>query len=429
MSAQKPKISLITTFWGAWHTNAFLEYCLPSLLSVYNVPTLTKTCTVRMIIMTNEGNVERVKSARYFKEISAFIPIHIYPWPDSEMASFHSENGGEEAFSDDTFSGARLRIQFLMKCQNRILKLGFEDGFGIAYIHPDCLYANPIFEYVGKQARDGVDLIYSPAFRVVYENFKDTSFGANFTPSLTRFDPLVQATFDSMHKYHQHQFWDAKIFSRYPSCVFWKVRDDLVICREFHEKVPLYVCNEFSDIEIKAGLDADFDAVIFNRSIEQRGNSKSIKYLDDSRNGFICSFARKNYKLLDHWVFHGSLDEAVTSQPAPAPPERSDIYRRAFIMFASALNHFSARHITSIFLSAEAQPLPAQVKKINTEQFEEHYRPISGNKTLESIDVKVPKRNPISLSFEMNRLLDSFARRLPVGIRQRLGLIRRRLFN
>lgn len=310
MNDQK-QIALVTVFWGKWYTDTFLNFCLPSLLSKFNLPEFKNFFSVRFIISTNKKNQNIINNSDVVQLLKKIVKVDFLLFEDNLIP--------EEIRGEDAYKSSIKKTQLLIQEQNRVLGESFRSDIGLIYIHSDCIYSNHSLVFIANSIQRGVKLIYVPGFRVSYESFASSNYGKNFQPSNNKNDFLVKNSVKHFPQYHKSQYWCSDSLTKYPSAHFWK-RKDLTLVRLFHERIPFFISSTYSHINIKNGIDSDFDNSLY---LFARSRGDKIEHVTDSRQVFVASLVSDNYELLERWRAQGNLEKAISY--------KSNIKKKIFI--------------------------------------------------------------------------------------------------
>jgi hypothetical protein len=329
------KIALISVFWGDWHTEMFLQGCLPSLLAEKNLPSMAKILNINYLISTNNSNLTKIQNNFYFKELKKFVNIDFHIFEDNLVPN---QIGDQWEYSQKS-------TKHLITQQNLILKKGFDSSIGIIYIHPDCIYSSNTLDYVAQMIIDNVYLLFCPGFRVENNQLFIKYAKERLLKNSITYE-FSNHVYNNLNIYHREQFLNSKTKSKYPSTHISRVDNGLLI-REFHEKVPLFISSFFKDIEIFNGIDSDYDVSLF---LIARKENKKIKYIDNSDHVLIASLVKEDYSLLDRWRVNGNLNDSNIHNKDNFNPYYYHIniikfYIKSFAIFCSPLQKFSSGHL------------------------------------------------------------------------------------
>jgi hypothetical protein len=328
-----PNIYLVSAFWGEWHTEMFLEGCIPSLLSANNIPSLCNSFNITYLISTNRSNLYNFENNLLFLNLRKIINFEFILY-DDDLIPLQNNN--------DQWEYAQENTRHLIGQQNLILNQALQNSFGVIYIHPDCIYSNNALEHVSEMIFKGAYLIFCPGLRVINNDIFIDYIKKQLIKKVKKYE-FSELVYSNLNIYHREQFLNSKIKSKYPSAHIWSVSNGLLI-REFHEKVPLFISNHFKDVTINNGLDSDYDVNLFKRAKKE---NKKVIYIDSSENALIASLVKEDYTLLDRWRINGNLHDPVTYGKDGRFNYSSFntiiFYFKSYLIYHSPLQKFSSR--------------------------------------------------------------------------------------
>jgi hypothetical protein len=211
----------VVVLWGQRFRDYFLDYCLPSLLSPGNLPSLSTSTPSTLVIATQQEDWVAMKATAVFQEMER----HVTP----VMAEIPPYSPGKSVYEH--------------------MGLGHKIALGMAHrakaytmaLTPDCMLSDGSISRLQDLARDGVELVLAPALRFGEEPFLkhlDTMGvlpagrqrgGAE--PLVATGRQLVSAAVNSLHPETLSYEWATPYFVPVAPAAWWRVpgEDGLIL--------------------------------------------------------------------------------------------------------------------------------------------------------------------------------------------------------
>lgn len=227
----------VVVFWGETFRNYLVDYCLASLLSPENIPSLG-VGQHKFLFCTTRHDWEQLSASKTFVTIKQFVDplfIEISLPPDGKSGCEHMGIGHKSA------------AEIIHKRQ----------AYGI-FLTPDMMVSDGTVSFLRRQARLGTQLVLVAALRFgeepLFENLrsigilehKNNELQNQKTLSITG-RHLASICIKSFHSEALRCEWDAPYFTSFPSACWWKVKGENGIVIHSLSWAPLLV--DYSQIE------------------------------------------------------------------------------------------------------------------------------------------------------------------------------------
>lgn len=197
LSIKTQKILFAVTFWGPWHTNAFVDVLLPSLLTEGNLPSMSLTHQLEFQILTTGAGKKRLMSSPLFAMLTKVGSVII-----TEREHFIAEE----------------KFTIHHNWWNRVLELGKREGAFVALLPPDLCFSDGSLSAISKRINSGAAGIYVSGVRVVSETFmpvvQEEYFGTRLKPRPLSHLDLVKLSIAHSHPFN-HTLYRGAQFSPY----------------------------------------------------------------------------------------------------------------------------------------------------------------------------------------------------------------------
>jgi hypothetical protein len=278
-------IYLMVVFWGERFRNYFLEYCLPSLLSPGNIPSLATRQPSKFLIATRPEDWAAMRATAIFKRLEAYVDAVYLEIPACPPGR-HPVN--------------HMGIGHKLACE-----MCFRDKAYAILAYPDCVFSDGAIARVQQLAREGKELVVCPALRFgeepVLRNLRDRGL----IPAESRRQSgetlvlpareLACAGINGLHTETLSYEWEAPYFGLVLAAVWWRVPG---------EDGMLLHCLNWSPLLLDFGAIRNLDTAMLDywtidgdfleRNI---GKSTAIHIVDDSDEAFLVSWAPMADKL------------------------------------------------------------------------------------------------------------------------------------
>lgn len=218
-------IYFIVVVWADRYVDLLLNFCLPSLLSPGNIPTLLNTGKNKLLIVTTADDWQQIKCSPILKRLSDYVePLHIEitrPPPDASVY-------------DHMSVGHKLATQ-----------RAFQDKAYGVLLTPDMLISDGSIAAIQKHAVSGMQVVLTAALRYGEEPLFQHLESMGLVSANSRLGDAGQAltvtgrqlAFAGVNSFHNETLrfeWDAPYFEPYftglPGTCWWRIpREDGVL--------------------------------------------------------------------------------------------------------------------------------------------------------------------------------------------------------
>ena len=203
----------VVVLWGQRFRDYFLDYCLPSLLSPGNLPSLSTSAPSTLVIATQPEDWAAMKTTAIFKEMER----HVIP----VMAEIPAYSPGKSVY-EHMGMGHKIALGMAHRAKAYTMVLT-----------PDCMLSDGSISRLQDLARDGVELVLAPALRFGEEPFLEHLDAMGVLSSARRrgsAEPLVvtgrqlvSAAVNSLHSETLSYEWAAPYFVPVAPAAWWRV--------------------------------------------------------------------------------------------------------------------------------------------------------------------------------------------------------------
>jgi hypothetical protein len=247
-------ILISTIFWGNEYFNDFANYSLSSLLSENNVAAVSKDNSVTILIFTEKRLIEKFKNSDIYKESLKIINYKFYSLEEYGFNPTRIPSGYHPK-----------KYQFLSVCQNIVMDLSKPYDLHIFnyadFVWSDGALTNIISKFKANDIKALLGFCIPVDGKKVREGL--------LTPVKLSSYQAVNLALDNLHRETKLRNWNNDFISESPSYLYWKVCNEGIIVRAFHQTVLAVVPNQDSDLYnggIKYGtLDSSFASDISSK--------------------------------------------------------------------------------------------------------------------------------------------------------------------
>lgn len=187
MLASKDLFVVAVVFWGRWHTDAFVNVELPSLLSEGNLPAIAAEHRVEFRLLTTPANRRDVERARSLAELQKISDVKIIE---------------EEDFS------AERRFPIHHRFWNDCIASAREQKAKLFLLPPDLCFSDGSMKEIARRLIEGKAAVYVTGIRVVSETFIP-DVRAKFYPEQGDWKNLTWRDLNTLTVEHSHPFNNA----------------------------------------------------------------------------------------------------------------------------------------------------------------------------------------------------------------------------
>jgi hypothetical protein len=142
---------LSTAVWGKPHVEAFLRHCVPTLLASGNIPELRTKQSGRYVISTSTADRARMEGSKELARLADLLPVEFFTYPEWDF------EGNPHIIHH------QLWLDVMTDAAHR--------GEWVAFITPDCLFANGSIAHMGRRIAAGKAVLFGFPLRVIEHTF------------------------------------------------------------------------------------------------------------------------------------------------------------------------------------------------------------------------------------------------------------------
>lgn len=269
--------------WGDRYVDYLLEYCIPSLLSSGNIPSLPAG-DHKFLFATTASDRKAIEQSPMARELARFVKLEFleinFPPPD-RSAMLHM-GVGHKLVTDRCFR---------------------DRAFGV-HVTPDLVLSDGTVRSMCREAKNGARVYLCAALRFaeepLFEEFRNRGHdrpgvkrSENGAPLVLAGRDLVQIAMHSMHSETASFEFDAPYFRELPSAVWWRVPEDggmLIHCLSWCPLLLDYSIVDDHDVSSLDNWTLDGDYV--HRNFHK---AEKIYVCDDSDEVMLISWAPLAY--------------------------------------------------------------------------------------------------------------------------------------
>lgn len=265
--------------WGERFRNYFLEYCLPSLLSPNNIPSLSTRQPSRFVIATYPEDWDAIRRTAIFQAMERYLLptyLEIPPCPPDRSACEHMGIG-----------------------HKKICNLAHAEKAYAMILTPDCMVSDGTVSRLQELALGGTELVLAAALRFGEEPFLDRLGSIGVLPSVSPRDTgnpltvtgpqMVLAAIDGFHSQTLSYEWESPHLCAIQPAAWWRVPGEKGILVHSLSWAPLlldYAAIGEHDTSTLDNWTIDADYVYKNID-----GSRLIHVVQDSDEIFFASWA------------------------------------------------------------------------------------------------------------------------------------------
>lgn len=220
-SREKLPVDIIVVVWGKQYTSLFLNVVIPNYLSPGNLPTIAKNNDVRFRLFTTEEDKALIAQHKSWKQLQKLCPVEFVPVIDGKVLSNKSKWGAKGY------------------CQSLALKDAMNQRKVVFFLNPDSLISDGgLAKALGWIDKGKKTVLVAELVRAEIESVVPELLGKFYDPEQNVLNlssrALVELGIKHMHDIGKILFWKGKVFSRWPSLVYWKVGEKSLLAKFFH---------------------------------------------------------------------------------------------------------------------------------------------------------------------------------------------------
>ncbi len=264
--------------WGERFRNYFLYYCLPSLLSPGNIPSLATRRPSKFLIATLPDDWAAMRETAIFKKLESYIePVYL------EIPACPPGRHGCE----------HIGVGHKLTCE-----VSFREKAYAVHATPDCMFSDGAIARVQALAREGMEVVVCAALRFAEEPVFQNLQSRGLIPRQCARDtgePLVLpardltwAAINGLHSETLTYEWEGPYFAPRPAAAWWRVPDEDGVVLHCLSWFPLLL--DFASVKELDVSMLDYwtiDGDFLHRNV---GSSEAVHVVEDSDEAFVVSW-------------------------------------------------------------------------------------------------------------------------------------------
>jgi hypothetical protein len=213
VTSLKRPFHFVVVLWGQRFRDYFLDYCLPSLLSSGNIPSLSTSTPSKFVIATRPDDWAVIKATAVFQQLERYVVPLLIEMPVCVAGKNVYEHMG---------IGHKIALEMAHRAKAYTMVLT-----------PDCMVSDDTVSRLQDLARKGIELVLAPALRFGEEPFLAHLSAMGVLGSDGRRDrpeglvatgrQLVAAAVNGLHSETLSYEWAAPYFAPIVPAAWWRV--------------------------------------------------------------------------------------------------------------------------------------------------------------------------------------------------------------
>lgn len=200
-------LSFMVGFWGPEFRGYFLEWCLPSLLGLGNIPSLKREDRHQFVICCPGEDFDAVLSSPLTKQLQQYCSLlwieSGYPKDDSERAKFvHMTDG-----------------------HRKMLDFVHQSGGIACHLMPDTIYSDRMVETIQRYVKSGARALLTVALRLEAEGLFHELRGRRVWAA----NEMAPIAARNLYLRSAPYEWYNPAFSKWPSFCYWRLSPNHLI--------------------------------------------------------------------------------------------------------------------------------------------------------------------------------------------------------
>lgn len=203
--------------WGQYHTDLLINYCLPTIMSPGNLPSLPDGTDKKLWLFTTPYDLTRIQSSPLYQNIKNMVQVEI---------SLLEENS------------TSCPTKAVNRCYRSLLQNPQYNDEPIVWLPPDVLWADGALSRLVACGFAGKKLVTVPYLRVGGDNYlpvlashPKVCSGGHISLSARE---LVSMALPNIHPTWQVMTWNNAPFTSWPCQLYWNVGNKGYVARYFH---------------------------------------------------------------------------------------------------------------------------------------------------------------------------------------------------
>jgi len=272
----KRKLILGLVFFGRKHSDLFLDYCLPALLSEANLPAVGHDHDTHLVVITAEEDAAYLKSHWSYSAAREIVQVHLHYLPETMLRY------AQRYWARYPFIG-HIPITMLTNLSTRAaIECGRQLSGDVVSVCPDNIVTNCFLQTLSDLMRGDVSAVCGPGFRVYEQPVLDI-----IDSDHRNHDGTISISPREMSKLLMKHipdpfFVDSRQFSLFPIYLCWRA-DDQGFLAHVNHYVPWLIRGEYLSGPLSPNLDP-IDGFFVERNLL---NKEKILLVDSPD---ICAF-------------------------------------------------------------------------------------------------------------------------------------------
>lgn len=225
-----PRFQIIVPVWGADYLHVLQTFLLPSLLAPGNLPAWPHGAQTELHLLTPAPDAAKLEHSPIIQTLRHFCPVYFDLFEPETLKNWIRNQRGEVH---------KYNLTHVLLCQ--ALEAAQAQSASVFPLMADMVVADGFFLFVEKLRQQGIQLLMHISPRVINSEFQALARPYFETPSCLRLSPqiLARLSLQSLHPHEKACFFDAPVFTDWPSHFYLKSEQQLIAhCFHMH---PLYM--------------------------------------------------------------------------------------------------------------------------------------------------------------------------------------------
>jgi hypothetical protein len=218
---------ILTAVWGAWHTDAFINLNLPSILAPGNLPAFARQIDTTYVIGTSVSDSKIIKDSPAYRLLQKIARVRIVAYND---AAFGAPVATHMKIWRDGVKAAERRGAFFLT-------------------NPaDMVWADGSFRTVADRFEAGKKAVYAMFARVVDETFREEAQRPSGQEVPLSLPPrrMMELTLRHLHPFHAAYLRDSDQFPFHAEYIYWPVPGEGLLMRSLATTALAFHAREYA---------------------------------------------------------------------------------------------------------------------------------------------------------------------------------------
>jgi putative glycosyltransferase (TIGR04372 family) len=226
VAARGKRFQFVVAVWGKPYLDMLLEVSLPSFMAPGNIPSCVQYGTLRFRFYTRPEDVLQIESHQSYRDLTQYAETAVLPL----LATDQFEN--------------RNRYDVMALCHGSEIVDAVKHGAVLSVLSPDCVVSDGSLAAGCRYVCEGDKAVLVAGPRAELDSvvpiLQRDFFDARSRTIRLSSRQLVGLAVRHLHPMSKILLWDAKLFSKFPSAVYWRAGQASLLARYFHLH-PLFV--------------------------------------------------------------------------------------------------------------------------------------------------------------------------------------------